>query len=126
MRRCKVDNCDRKHKANGFCGMHYMLDKRNGKPIRKRLYNNGRTKLPEYRIWFKIKERCYNKNCKSYKKSYMYNYTGSIMNHFCNNDKLCEWICSDKSDDQLIYEYDEHGTFFPGENFGCIHFEDKE
>ena len=67
MRRCKVDNCDRKHKANGFCGMHYMLDKRNGKPIRKRLYNNGRTKLPEYRIWFKIKERCYNKNCKSYK-----------------------------------------------------------
>ena len=72
----------------------------------------------------KSQMRC--KNCKSYKKSYMYNYTGSIMNHFCNNDKLCEWICSDKSDDQLIYEYDEHGTFFPGENFGCIHFEDKE
>jgi len=50
----------------------------------------------------------------------------------CNNtDKIFESdyysLEKDKSkDDYLEYSFDESGGFYVGENFGCIHFKNKE
>lgn len=46
----------------------------------------------------------------------------------CNSTKLDEGIgqSADKNKDMLIYEYDEGGSFYPGEDFGCVHHEPKQ
>ena len=60
------------------------------------------------------------------------------MKHICkncdwwDNERLCQnsnKIFSDgyhnpetTNDDQLMYEYNEDGSFEVGDNFGCVHF----
>lgn len=63
------------------------------------------------------------KNCKYLDKSL------SNGNKFaCKNSKLTSDSYDNKeynADDSLIYQFDEGGDFFVGENFGCIHFDEN-
>lgn len=44
----------------------------------------------------------------------------------CRSDKICEPLDEDRdASDQLVYEYDESGWFFPGPDFGCVHWEER-
>lgn len=44
-------------------------------------------------------------------------------NGYCGNDKLAEKNGQSDSEkkDMMLYSYDEGGSFWVGENFGCIH-----
>lgn len=47
----------------------------------------------------------------------------------CVVDKIQENDCNSNeeiTEDMLIYEYYEGGSFFTGKNFGCVHHEDKK
>lgn len=46
--------------------------------------------------------------------------------HRCRHAKICESGKSREGEtDALLYEYDEGGGFFPGPDFGCVHWEAK-
>jgi len=64
MRICKIENCNKSHKAKGYCANHYALLCRNGTPITKQ-HRMSHTKI--YKVWEHIKQRCLNPNCESYK-----------------------------------------------------------
>ena len=45
----------------------------------------------------------------------------------CTNDNLTEgYFRLDDIDDMLVYSYQEGGCFYVGENFGCVHHEEKQ
>lgn len=69
MKECSIENCNRKHHGKGYCKYHYQNYTRYGDPeFTKRVPNDGRSKLPEYIIYAKIKNRCYNENDHSYNR----------------------------------------------------------
>lgn len=58
----------------------------------------------------------------------------------CTNEKISDngeyhtYICEDDEDkieredkikDMLLYSYNEGGSFYVGEEFGCVHYEEK-
>lgn len=44
----------------------------------------------------------------------------------CTHDKLREYYFADAADDDLVYPYQEGGSFYTGPNFGCVHHVKKE
>ena len=45
-------------------------------------------------------------------------------NGYCDSKKIREGPrCKEDEEDELIYSYSESGSFWVGEKFGCIHFE---
>ena len=45
--------------------------------------------------------------------------------HICTCPKLTSDTYGDKNwgkDDSLVYQYDEGGSFFVGDKFGCVHW----
>jgi len=47
--------------------------------------------------------------------------------HRCDNKKkLGEPWDVDGEDDNLMYAYDEDGSFYPGPKFGCVHHQKRE
>ena len=52
---------------------------------------------------------------------------------YCLHPKICEgggYVGGERerpeNQDQMIYDYDEGGSFWVGPNFGCVHFKEKE
>lgn len=68
MRLCSITGCERKHEGNGFCRNHNRRYKKYGDPLHPIIIGkHKKIKTPEYRAWARMKERCFNKKCKSYK-----------------------------------------------------------
>ena len=46
----------------------------------------------------------------------------------CTNDNLTEGYggSDNETDDMLVYSFQEGGWFSVGENFGCVHHEEKQ
>ena len=66
---CKVDGCSNIIRAHGFCPKHLYRWEKYGDPLVASFYQNGHKKNnPKlYKTWQGMKNRCYNKNCRSYK-----------------------------------------------------------
>ena len=113
MTKCDVVDCNRNVRANGYCGMHNALFKRNGSAgIRQRPENNGRSKLPEFRIWVKMRERCLKSNTKEYE-----NYGGrgiKVCDKWLDNfDNFLEDMGSRPTSKHQIDRIDNDGNYEP-------------
>lgn len=70
---CKVENCERKHDAKGYCGTHYKRFKKGlplNVPVRPQYYHGltSRGKEPSsYWVWNAMRQRCNNPHDKNYK-----------------------------------------------------------
>ncbi len=67
---CEVPGCNNKHNCKGLCNKHYLRFWYNGTvedPIRIQEIH-GKRHSPEYAIWCTMKQRCYNKNNKDFKR----------------------------------------------------------
>lgn len=90
MRVCKIDGCENKHDAKGFCGMHYWRWKRNGDP--NIIKGHGYSYHFLYKVWQQMKDRCYNENCYAYK-----NYGGrgiTVCKEWMSAKVFIEWALS--------------------------------
>jgi hypothetical protein len=45
---------------------------------------------------------------------------------YCINHKISEDIGQEYTEDMLVYEFYENGSFWVGENFGCVHHTQKK
>lgn len=71
MKKCSVENCNKKHYGLGYCAPHWKrVYKGKSKdlsiPIRS-IEKHGLTKSVEYDSWRGMINRCYNENIKEYK-----------------------------------------------------------
>jgi hypothetical protein len=67
MSHCTVDACERKHKARGYCSLHYHRWQRHGDAeIAKSTMGEHREKNPLYMTYKKMKARCGDPNNKHY------------------------------------------------------------
>lgn len=69
---------------------------------------------------------CANSELTTYEETW---WDDTIGKHECKRRRIC--LCNSISDshladDGLLYQYDEDGIFYVGDNFGCIHYEEKE
>lgn len=68
MRICKIDDCNYKHHANGYCSKHNSKFRLYGDPLAgKEIELHGMSKTLEYITWGSMIQRCYDPNHKSYK-----------------------------------------------------------
>ncbi len=63
---CKIEDCNSKILAKGFCQNHYSKFHKYGDPLYSKIEIHGSSKLPEYRVWVSIKERCLNNKRRDY------------------------------------------------------------
>lgn len=65
---CKIDDCLNIVKAHGFCSKHLYRWEKYGDPLMANFYQDGHKKNNQklYKTWQRMKNRCYNKRCKSY------------------------------------------------------------
>lgn len=69
MSKCEVEGCEKEAKCRGFCGTHYALFRRNGKPERVIGHNGPMRQFPEeYASWDAMKRRCRNGSKKCYRE----------------------------------------------------------
>ncbi len=66
MRICKIEGCDRKHEALGYCAKHYRRFKIYGDPLYTQFEMHGMENTTEYNSWHCMKNRCHNPNGKDY------------------------------------------------------------
>ena len=96
MRYCTIKDCKNKHKAKGLCSSHYQ---------------SGQT--PEYNLWSKIKQRCYNANNISYQ-----NYGGrgiKMANEWYNSfNSFYSYIGKRPSSRHSLDRIDNNGNYEPG------------
>jgi len=64
MKTCKIEGCERKYWAKGYCTEHYQRFKAHGDPLFTKIEMHGMRHIPEYQVWANMKDRCYNKNNK--------------------------------------------------------------
>lgn len=59
---CSIPECDRKHSARGWCGMHYRRWKMHGNPLAKVEFKPPRAWSSEQRFWAKVEktDTCWN------------------------------------------------------------------
>lgn len=63
---CKIDNCDAKVLARGWCQKHYLKWWKHGDP-NTGFELHGLTDTPEHNVWGHMRQRCHNTKNKSYK-----------------------------------------------------------
>ncbi len=76
MRICKIEGCENKHVAKGYCNKHYLKFWEYGDPHYKKNEQHGMRYTPEYQIWANIKDRCHNKKNSRY---YRYGVRGIVI-----------------------------------------------
>jgi len=57
MKICKVKGCNKIVKSKGFCGKHYMRNKRHGDPLYISDRYHGMVGLYEYDLWHNTKKK---------------------------------------------------------------------
>ncbi|KKM74397.1 hypothetical protein LCGC14_1400760 [marine sediment metagenome] len=68
MKKCIVDGCGRKHRSLGYCQKHYRKFKKYGNPLAGyEIELHGMRNIPEYKIWYRMIDRCYNPKATGYK-----------------------------------------------------------
>lgn len=87
MKKCKIDGCENKHCAKGYCGKHYSkFNKYGDAEAGKEIEQHGMFDSAEYASWQAMKERCYRPKHISFK-----NYGGKGI-------KVCDrWLNSFKA-----------------------------
>ena len=109
---CSIKDCNKFVHGYNYCSMHYTRYKKYGNPLLGRIENNGRRKLPEYRIWAHIKERCLKPKTKEYK-----NYGGrgiKVCDRWLNNfDNFLEDMGSRPTSKHQIDRIDNDGNYEP-------------
>lgn len=64
---CKLNDCDNKSRARGYCDKHYQRVKKYGDPyVKHTTSKHGMSGTPEHWAWKAIKRRCYAKGLKQY------------------------------------------------------------
>jgi hypothetical protein len=66
MKKCSIEECERKHASKGYCSMHYKRNMRHGDPSVLKLESHGMRSKKEYGVWNNMKTRCLDKKNKSY------------------------------------------------------------
>jgi len=64
---CEIEECTAYRASSGLCYKHLMRLRRHGDPLLTRYVKSNMYKTSEYKTWLNIKDRCYNKNSKSYR-----------------------------------------------------------
>lgn len=64
--KCSVLNCVKLEKARGWCSAHYARWLKYGDVSFSQNERHGLKDIPEYYIWASMKQRCYDKNSRSY------------------------------------------------------------
>ena len=109
---CKIEGCNKRVHSHGYCDKHNARLRRHGSTDLLRLENNGRGKLPEYRIWAHIKERCLKPKTKEYE-----NYGGrgiKVCGRWLNNfDNFLEDMGSRPTPKHQIDRIDNDGNYEP-------------
>ncbi len=67
MKQCRIDGCNNKYHAKGFCGTHYDRYRKYGNPLFTKTERHGMKNTTEYTIWKGLKQRCLNPNDPDYK-----------------------------------------------------------
>lgn len=69
-RLCSIPGCNKNAKSRGWCIKHYRRWQRHGAPTAFIYENNTQepyaNRMPEYRAWGSMKDRCYNHRNKSF------------------------------------------------------------
>jgi len=68
MKICKIEYCENKHYAKGYCKKHYMRLRRHGDPLHESREYHGMRRSSEYETWINMKARCYNQNNHAYQR----------------------------------------------------------
>jgi len=91
MKKCKLDYCDRKHSAKGYCNMHHKRWKRHGDPDISHAGNpsHGMSHTAVYNSWVNMRQRCMNP------KSPAYNRYGGRGVAVCEDWQVFETFLSD-------------------------------
>lgn len=85
MKKCQIQNCDKKYYAKGFCRSHYANYLRNGNPIPARIINKGSVcKVTGCHQPAKAKKYC-NKHYSRILKN------GDLEFHYAKGDKNFRW-----------------------------------
>ena len=65
----------------------------------------------------------YCKDCKFREKSRGH---GTGMRHVCGNrSAMAEYLFQEDTSKMMIYPYNDGGSFYVGDNFGCVHFREQ-
>lgn len=70
MNTCKIEGCNNLSRSKGLCNAHYARLRRYGNPCAGgtfKIHTPNLSDTPEYRVWSRMKSRCYNKNTNDYK-----------------------------------------------------------
>ncbi|MBK7380396.1 MAG: hypothetical protein IPJ03_15690 [Ignavibacteriales bacterium] len=112
---CTIGGCTNKARCMGLCNKHYRqinYEKRMLKKGRTRPPDNGRSKLPEFCVWLKMRERCLKPNTKEYG-----NYGGrgiKVCDRWVNNfNNFLEDMGSRPTPKHQIDRIDNEGNYEP-------------
>ena len=68
MRICKIEDCENKCLARGYCKKHYSRFHKHGDPLYESREYHGMNRSSEYETWINMKARCYNQNNHAYQR----------------------------------------------------------
>lgn len=69
MRYCSIESCSKKHKAKGYCYMHYVRLRKHGSTDKRKSHRlkHGMSNHPVYAVYKTMLARCSNPNNNGYK-----------------------------------------------------------
>lgn len=112
MKICKIDECERKYYARGWCYKHYQRWWKHDDPEYSSREMHGYSNHPLYTVWEHMKQRCYNENEKAYK-----NYGGrgiTVCKEWKNSfEAFFEWALPLWKVGLLIDRINNNGNYYP-------------
>lgn len=121
---CKVDGCNNQYKTKGYCSHHYGIFRHHGTVDVRTRELHGMTKTYIYQCWAKMRQRCYNKNLKSYKN---YGGRGITVCERWNNSFLAflEDMGYKPTDNHELDRIDNNGNYEPSNCRWVTHTENN-